>query len=398
MLGGISAITAASIDIIMPANAHIARDLGVDEGLGALLIGAYFLTYAAGQLLWGLVSDAYGRRPVTLALLALFVLSSVGCAVATDFYWLVAFRACQGFFGAVTVVAQAVVRDSAEGAASARLLAALAAINSIAPVVAPIVGSALLVTSSWRSSFLALALFGAVLGVLAFYTLPETTPGRRPERLSLRFVLSGGRFLLGQRGFVVGVGAMAMIFGGYAAVLSSGALVTESAYGVTPAVFGLLFAVAALSVTAGITITRALLNRITLAAMDRVAAAFVAAALLAQLAVVFITPSLVVFWAAVCVYTLVFGVLIPFLQGKALDPAGEMPGFAASLIGSLMMGAGAVGASLSTLLHDGSHRAVTLTMCIFAGLALAVLTAHLLLPTREGRRAPRSALAEEDQA
>ena len=382
VLGGISAITAASIDIIMPANAHIAREMGVDEGLGALLIGAYFMTYAVGQLLWGLVSDAYGRRPVALTLLALFVASSVGCAAATDFYWLVAFRALQGFFGAVTVVAQAVVRDSEEGAASARLLAALAAINSIAPVVAPIIGSALLVVSSWRSSFVALAIFGAVLGVLAFFTLPETTPGRRPERLSLRFVLSGGRFLFAQRGFVVGVGAMAMIFGGYSAVLSAGALVTETAYGVSPEVFGLLFALAALSVTGGITLTRALLARVSLAAMDGIAAAFVAAALLAQLAVVFATPSLVVFWAAVCVYTLVFGVLIPFLQGKALDPAGEMPGFAASLIGSLMMAAGAVGASVSTLLHDGTHRAVSLTMCVFAALALAVLAGNLIASRR----------------
>lgn len=371
VLAGLSGITATSIDILMPGNAVIARDLGAPEAQGALLIGTYFIAFAVGQLIWGLVSDAYGRRPVVLGLLAVFTLASIGCALATDFRWLIAFRLLQGFSGAVTVVSQAVVRDTTEGVASAKLLSVIALINSVAPMLAPIIGVVFLATLGWRFCFVFLALFGGLLVVSALRKLPETLPKRRPDRLKPRFIRQAGGYLFSQKDFVLGAGVMACVFGGFSSLLSSGAVVAEAAYGVSAETFGILFAVAAVAITLGVATMRFALGRSNLERLATVLPGVLIALFCVQLGMTLIEPGLIAFWISICTYTFVFGAMLPLLQAKALGPAGDMPGFAASLMGSMTMGMGSLGSLVSALIYDESHRAVSLTMTVF--LAAAIL-------------------------
>lgn len=234
LLGGLSALTALTIDITAPATGVIARDLNVVESLGSMIVGVYFLAYAIGQLFWGLLSDAFGRKKVLLISLALFAAASVGAAMATGFWMLIAFRAAQGLAAGAPVIARAIVRDIGSGVVAAKLLAVLMAVTAIAPMIAPIMGAGLLVLFSWRAIFVFLALFGIALLLLSGFKAEETVKTKRPERFSLSFVVYAFGYLFRQRDFLVGMSISSLTFGGYASILSLGAVVVQNTYGLPP--------------------------------------------------------------------------------------------------------------------------------------------------------------------
>ncbi len=367
-LGGITALTAISIDIVLPATAVVARDFGVDEALGALLVGAYFLAFAVGQLFWGLFSDAYGRRRALILSLSGFTLVTFACAMAPSFEILIGLRALQGLMGGAPVIARAMVRDERTGNEAARLLAVLMAIVTIATLIAPVLGSGLLVLFEWRAIFWALGLLSTLFLAYAFFLLEETSGKRRPERFSLRFVASASRTLLALRAFRVPMFMGSLAFAGYSAMLSVGAVLTETVYDVSPQAFGSLFALAALANTIGALSIRALLGRLPVARVNALAVGLMTLAALFAGLVTVLTPGLPLFWAAICFYVMSFGMLLPTSVALAMEPAGDLPGFAASLMGAMQMAFGAGGAALATVLFDGSHTAIPLTMAIFGAL------------------------------
>lgn len=369
-LGGITALTAVSTDIILPATGVIARDFGVEEQLGALLVGAYFLAYAVGQLFWGLFSDAFGRRRALIFSLVGFSAASFACAYAPDFNTLIALRVLQGLMGGTPVIARAMVRDVAKGSAAGQLMSILAAILTAGTMIAPILGSGLLVLFDWPAMFIGLGLMGLAFLAYSLWALQETGE-RRPERFSLSFVGSAGKHLLSLRAFQQPLLLGGFTFAGYASILSMGAVITEEAYGVSPAAFGSVFAIAALANLLGaVTVNRYLKAR-SLPEGLKLAVSVLAIAALANGITSFFTPPLPLFWFIVCFYVYAFGMVFPLSISSALEPAGDMPGFASSLLGTVQMSLGAGGALVATLLYDGSHRAISLTMLLAGALALA---------------------------
>ena len=114
-MGGITALTAVSVDIILPTTGVVARYFDVDARYGAMLVGIYFIAYAIGQLFWGLFSDAFGRRFALILSLTGFTIASLACALAPTFQFLIAARFLQGLMGGAPIIARAMVRDVAEG-------------------------------------------------------------------------------------------------------------------------------------------------------------------------------------------------------------------------------------------------------------------------------------------
>ncbi|WP_166415972.1 MFS transporter [Cochlodiniinecator piscidefendens] len=370
-LGGITALAAISIDIILPATGVIARDFGLADQFGASLVGFYFLSYAIGQLFWGLFSDAYGRKfALGLSLLG-FSGASIACAVATDFNALLGFRFLQGLMCGAPVVARAIVRDTSSGKEAAQTMASLSAILTVATLIAPVIGSGLLVLTNWRAIFAILVVLSLVFLVYILLRLPETAGIRRPERFRLKFVLSAGRNLLGLREFVSPMLVSAFTFGGYAAILSVGAIVAETRYEVSPGAFGSIFALAALTNTAGILLAKKLLKKRSLKTVSNIAMAALVGAGIVQFIISFMSPSLLVFWGSVCLYVLAFGLTYPVASASAMEPAGDSPGFASSLLGSCGVAMGTFGTLVATALFDGTHTAVSITMALFAGFACA---------------------------
>ena len=177
LLAGLSMFGPFSIDTIFPAFPLLARELAVDEVAVQQTISVYLLAYAAMSLVHGPLSDALGRRGVILAGLAVFVVASVGCALATSLPALLAFRALQGLSAGVgMIVGRAVIRDVLHGAAAQKLMSQVSMIFGIAPAVAPVIGGWLLGWGRWPGIFWFLALFGLLLLLAVWRALPETHP------------------------------------------------------------------------------------------------------------------------------------------------------------------------------------------------------------------------------
>ncbi|MCK9262000.1 MAG: multidrug effflux MFS transporter [Azoarcus sp.] len=177
----LGAFPPTTMDLYLPALPQIADSFGVTRGFVNLTLGAYMVAYAFGMLFWGPLSEKFGRKPILLVGLAFYVLASLGCAFSYHIEPLIVFRTLQGFGGgAVTVVETAIVKDLYEGRERERILATVMSLVIIAPMVAPVLGAALLKFASWHAIFVVLTLFGAfatVLVVLFRETLVEPYDG-----------------------------------------------------------------------------------------------------------------------------------------------------------------------------------------------------------------------------
>ena len=205
VLAGLAMVGPFSIDSYLPSFPAIARDFALTPIEVQQTMSAYLVTFALMMLFHGTLSDSFGRRPVILANLALFIVATAGCALARDFTQLLAFRALQGVSaGAGIVVGRAIIRDTYEGFAAQRLMSLVTMLFGIAPAIAPVIGGWLLSRYSWHAIFVFLACYGAALFAVCWFRLPETHPpaARQPFALVplaasyLRLARSGRLVLL----------------------------------------------------------------------------------------------------------------------------------------------------------------------------------------------------------
>lgn len=178
LLAGLAMFGPFSIDTIFPAFPQLAQRLAVDQVAIQQTISVYLLFYALTSVVHGPLSDAWGRRPVILGGLVLFVAASVGCALSRDLPTLLAFRALQGLSAGVgMIVGRAVIRDLFHGHDAQRLMSRVSMIFGIAPAIAPIIGGWILgVGSGWPMIFWFLVAFSTLLLIAALLWLPETHP------------------------------------------------------------------------------------------------------------------------------------------------------------------------------------------------------------------------------
>ncbi len=192
-----------SIDTIFPAFPAIAKELNASPLAMQQTISVYMIAYALMSLFHGPFSDALGRRRVILVGVALFVLASVGCALAGSIGALLAFRALQGFSaGAGLIVGRAIIRDCFDGVEAQRLMSTVSMIFGIAPAIAPIVGGWVVAVAHWPMIFWLLAGFAAALLLACVAWLPETHPIERRVPLSLDELATTYRRIAADRAFL----------------------------------------------------------------------------------------------------------------------------------------------------------------------------------------------------
>jgi DHA1 family bicyclomycin/chloramphenicol resistance-like MFS transporter len=177
ILAGLAMIGPFTIDTYLPSFPAMGRDLAATPAQLQQTLSVYFLTFAIMTLFHGTLSDSFGRRPVILTSLVVYIIASVGCAAAADFGQLLFFRVLQGTSaGAGMVVGRAVIRDSFEGHAAQRLMSLVTMIFGLAPAIAPVVGGWLQSWFGWEAVFIFLAVYGLVLLAVCWTHLPETHP------------------------------------------------------------------------------------------------------------------------------------------------------------------------------------------------------------------------------
>lgn len=386
-LTALTALSATTVDISLPSLPTIAERFGERKETGGLLISMYLLGYGPGQLLWGPLADRFGRtRPLIIGLLG-FIAITVACVFAQSLTALAGLRVAQGIFGGSgPVIARAIARDQGGGQRTARLLATIAMIFGAAPMLAPVLGSGILLITDWTGQFWFLAGLGVVLIVATRAVIspvarsPEPEIGARPGY----FATLGS--LLGERDFVVGCAALTTAFFGYATLISVGAAMTEARYGISPEGFGPLFAIAASAVIAGPWLGRRILRTRTAAFALRAGATICASASVALLAMATVHPPLAVLWCALFVYILGFGMVIPLANAIALEPAGDHAGMASSWLGAMPTLAAAGGAGFAaSAVFSSAYQGVCLIMA-GSGIACCLVAT---LGTSRRRMTPR---------
>lgn len=177
ILAGLAMIGPFTIDTYLPAFPYIAADLQGTPAQMQQTLSLYLFAVALMTLFHGTLSDSFGRRPVILVSLLLYVVTAVGCALATTLPQLLFWRAVQGLSaGAGIIIGRAIIRDSQQGHDAQRLMSLVTMIFGIAPAIAPVIGGWLQAASGWRAIFWFLALYGSAMFVAAWRRLPETHP------------------------------------------------------------------------------------------------------------------------------------------------------------------------------------------------------------------------------
>ena len=195
LLALLMALNAFAIDAMIPALPQIGADLGVTEANRTqLVVIAYFIGFGSTQLIWGPLADRFGRKPVLAAGVILYAFFALLCGVAASFELLIAGRVAMGASAAVTrVLVVSMIRDLFEGESMARIMSLVFMTFMIVPVLAPLVGQAVLLLFPWRGIFVVLAVYAVVMLAWSWVRLPETL---HPEyRRSLNFRAMGGAML-----------------------------------------------------------------------------------------------------------------------------------------------------------------------------------------------------------
>ncbi|QIQ85281.1 multidrug effflux MFS transporter [Erythrobacter sp.] len=236
------ALQAFGIDAILPALDELALDLGVPGNERQFVIGVYLLTAGIGALAPGALADRFGRRPVLLVSIGIYIALSLASALAPTFDALIAIRAAQGFFAAgIIALPPAIIRDRVGGDKMARMMSLIFVIFLMVPAVAPSIGELILLVADWRAVFGAMALLGAAVGGWVWFRLPETLApeNRQPiEVVPIARNMARALSLPSVIGYVFG---SSLVFGAlFGFINSSQQLITETfgAGDLFPVVFG----------------------------------------------------------------------------------------------------------------------------------------------------------------
>lgn len=384
VLGSLIAIGPLTIDMYLPALPAITADLETTSAAVQLTLTGTLAGLALGQLLIGPLSDAVGRRLPLLAGIALHILASLLCVVAPTVQVVGVLRVLQGLgVAATSVVAMAVVRDLFSGAAFARLFSRLMLVMGAAPILAPTLGSGLLRWSDWRGVFVALAVFGLLLVVVAAVGLRETLPAERRRHGGVAAVGRDYRALLRDRTFVGLVFVAGLAMAALFAYVAGSSFVFQQRYGLDEQQFGLAFGAGAVGLITATQLNVRLLRRYT---PQRILVTALAVGTAAGLVLLSFAATgvggLAAVLASLWVVLAAAGLAMPNAPALALSRHGEAAGTAAALLGAVQFGVGALAAPLVGVLGTGS---VAMAAVVAGGMAVALIV--LLTVVRPARLA-----------
>jgi DHA1 family bicyclomycin/chloramphenicol resistance-like MFS transporter len=378
LLGALTAFTALSIDMYLPGLPGIARGFHAGMGEAQLTVAAFLVGLAAGQLIYGPMSDRLGRRGPLLAGIGIYVAASIGCAVAPSIGVLIGMRAVQAVGAcAGLVISRAVVSDLFEHRERVHVLSMQMLVMGLAPILAPLIGGYLLLLGPWRMIFVLLTGFGALMGLVVLLRLKESRPAEVAAQARAETPLRAYLALLRDREVMGYAMASAFASASLFAYISAAPAVLIQTYHVPVQAFGWLFGLNSVGIIGAGQLNRVLAHRFSSRSILR--AANLAACLAAVVMIVSAWTGiggapgvLAPLWLVLASY----GLSQPNAIALAMQAGGARSGGASAVFGFLQSGSGAVAAAAVAAMQDGTARpmAVVVAVVLFAGSAALALT------------------------
>jgi DHA1 family bicyclomycin/chloramphenicol resistance-like MFS transporter len=374
VLGLLSAIGPFAIDMYLPALPEIGSSLGAAIGPVQMSLTVFFIALGVGQLLYGPVSDMVGRKPPLFFGLGLFALASIGCALATDIQTLIALRFVQGLGAAAGMaIPRAVVRDLHTGNDAARLMSLLMLVFSVSPILAPLVGSAVIAFTGWRGVFWAVT-FAALIGLATVAAvLKETRPAEERVESSLGSALQAYGVLLRDTHYLglVFIGAFAMA--GFFTYLANSSFVMIDHYGLSPTLYSIAFGVNAAAFFGAAQLNGPLCERFGIVRVVKSGVSACGLVMVAMFAYYLsggdrLSVLIVLYFIA----SGLMGFVIPTTSVLALEKHGAIAGTASALLGTMQMLTGSVVMAVVGAFTNGKP------LPMVAGMAAGALIAVVL--------------------
>jgi len=244
ILGLLAMLMPLSIDMYLPALPVIASEFGVPAGSAQMTLSTYILGFAIGQLFYGPMADSIGRKPVVLGGTLVFAAAAIACALSQTIDHLIFMRFLHGLSAAAaSVVINALMRDIYPKEEFSRMMSFVMLITTIAPLVAPMVGGAVLVWFSWHAIFWILAIAALLASAMIFFLIHETLPAEHRQKFHLRTTIGNFATLFRHKRVLSYMLASGFSFAGMFSFLSAGPFVYIELNHVAPQHFGYYFAI-----------------------------------------------------------------------------------------------------------------------------------------------------------
>lgn len=385
IIGGLMVATGPlSLTLYSPALPTIVGDFGTTDAAGQLTLTVYFAAFALAQLICGPLSDRYGRRAVSLAFFAIYVLGSLVAAVAPSLEVLFLGRFVQGFgVSAGIALSRAMVRDQFIGSEAIRILTLINLILTVTPAVAPTLGSVILLLGDWHHMFLVMAGFGLAILALMSWGARETLPvdARQPFRPGV--IVGNYRQLLTSPDFLFPSLLLGLTFSGFHGFTALLPFLLIDDMGFTPFQFAMAMLVQTGSFILGNLIVGALSTRIPPARLVTIALMLLGVSGLGFAILPHVFPgSVIAIMAPVGVWMLGLAFISPSSTAAAMAGFGAIAGAAGALTGFFQVGGGFAGSLVASTLFPDARTALTIQLPVVAVLAIAVA----LLDQRRRRR------------
>jgi DHA1 family bicyclomycin/chloramphenicol resistance-like MFS transporter len=388
LLGALCVVTPFAVDMYLPAFSAIAAEYKTATPQISLSLSTYFVGFALGQIIYGPLLDRFGRKRPLYVGLILYILCSLGCAMAPNLRAFVALRFLEALGGCVAQVgAIAMVRDFFPVKESAKIFSLLFLMIGISPLLAPTIGSLLLVALGWRWIFVLLAAIASAILAVTFLLLPE---GHEPDRsISLRPgpILRGFWDILKEPQFITYTLAGAFSFAGLFAFVAGSPILFMDGYHMGTKAFGIIFAVLVMGFIGGNQLNVFLLRRFTSRQIFFVA--LVAQVVIGILFFAGVRSHIVGLKATLVLFFFFLsciGLTYPNSAALALAPYSQHAGRASALLGCLQTGTGALISMGIGMLGASS------VVLLLSGTALVALVVLLL-----GRASIRHMVESEEQ-
>ncbi|WP_082518243.1 MULTISPECIES: multidrug effflux MFS transporter [unclassified Rhodococcus (in: high G+C Gram-positive bacteria)] len=374
MLALLAAVAPLSIDMYLPAFPRMAEEFGVSASAIQLTLTTFLVGLAVGNLVIGPLSDRFGRRPLLMIGTFVSIIATILCAWSPTVELLTVFRFVQGFTGAAGVVlSRAVISDRARGAAAAKLFSLLVLVNGVAPVIAPLLGGAVIGLTGWRGVFWVLAAVSVLMFVGVLALLPESHPAELRSTGGVSAMMRDAREVLSNRRFLGFAGAFAFGFGVMFAYISASPFVLQEVHGLSTTWYSIAFTANALGIVVTSGANAKLVDRVRPETLLRVGlvAMVTFSALLVVDAVVgpYLWATLVLLWFAVAS----LGFIIANATTLALGEARRAAGTGSAVMGAAQFGLAAVISPLVGLGGEDTAVPMAVAMLVSAVVGLGAV-------------------------